>query len=371
MLRRRIGPRPGAGIAAPAAPIANGAGGLAEQAAALQAELDRLAAALETVREQSSPMLWNEIEGAVPDSLGTITEAVRAVAADDHAFYRALEFAVERFRDCAQGPLLAALDPGELRALLAADAIPVPPPEARESYFAGDDMSYWTSGLGDRLLLEDLGRRLGRPLAADSRLLDFGSSSGRVLRHFATAAPQMRAFGVDLGRRSVEWVRHHMPPALTVLDGTTLPHLPFPDGHFDCIYAGSVFTHIDAFEEAWLLELSRVLAPRGFAVLTFHPERVWNEIGSDPEHWCRRSIECGPHRLDPRTIEPVGVEVFDQAMPAGRVVLTLTTWPVNNANVFHSHAWIRERWGRFFEVESIIERAHADYQDAAVLIPRA
>ena len=341
--------------------------GLDDQADALQAELNRLTAALQVVQRQRSPMLWNELEGLVPDSLGTITEAVRAVSADDGDFSKALEFAIERFSGCVQGPLLAAIDPEQLRALVAADLLPVPPPEAREWYFEGDDMSYWTSGLGDRLLLEDLGRQLGRPLTIDSRLLDFGSSSGRVLRHFANAIPQMPAIGVDLGSRSVEWVRQHLHPAVTVVHGTTLPHLPFPDGYFDCIYAGSVFTHIADFEEAWLIELSRVLAPRGFAVLTFHPERTWTEMGSNPEHWVRQLIDRGPHRLDPGAIEPVGVEVFQSPMPAERVVLTLANAPVNSANVFHSHTWIRERWARFFDVQLILARAHADYQDAAVL----
>ena len=312
-------------------------------------------------------MLWNEVEGRVPDSLGTITDAVRAVSANQADFSKALAFAIDRFSHCAQGPLLAAIEPERLRALVAADPLPIPPAEAREGYFEGDDMSYWTSGLGDRLLLEDLGRQLGRPLTGDSRLLDFGSSSGRVLRHFANAIPQMRAIGVDLGRHSVEWVRQHLHPDVTVVHGTTLPHLPFPDGYFDCIYAGSVFTHIADFEEAWLAELSRVLAPRGFAVLTFHPERTWTEIGSNPDHWVRGSIDRGPHRLDPGAIEPVGVEVFEHSMPADRVVLTLTTAPVNNANVFHSHGWIQERWARFFDVQSIVARAHAEYQDAAVL----
>jgi SAM-dependent methyltransferase len=371
MLRTRIHRGHGRGTDTQASSIPNGTAGLGDQTDALKAELARLNAALRVVQQQRSPMLWNEIEGTVPDSLGTISDAVRAVTSDDKGFARALEFAVERFKGCAQGPLLAALDPEQLRALVAADLMPIPPPEARESYFAGDDMSYWTSGLGDRLLLEDLGRRFGRPLTADSRLLDFGSSSGRVLRHFANAMPRMRLFGVDLGRPSVEWVRQHLPPTLTVVHGTALPHLPFPDGFFDCIYAGSVFTHIADFEEAWLLELSRVLAPRGFAVLTFHPERTWTEMGSNPDHWCRRTFESGHHRLDPGAIEPVSMEVFQNPMPAERVVLTLTTWPVNNANVFHSHSWIRERWGRFFDIQLIVSRAHAEYQDAAVLTKRA
>ncbi len=350
--------------------MGNAPAGLAEQLDGLRTELRHLAVDLETVHRQRSPMLWNEVEAPVMDTQGTIVEAVRTVAPHESDFSNALDLAIGHFERCAQGPLLAALEPRTLRELLAADLLPIPPPAAREMYFEGEDMSYWTSGLGDRLLLEDLGSKLGRPLSAASRLLDFGSSSGRVLRHFANTMPEMRAFGVDLGRHSVAWVRQHLHPAVTVVQGTTIPHLPFPDGYFDCIYAGSVFTHIAAFEEAWLLELSRVLAPQGFALLTFHPDRTWTEIGSTADHWVRQMIERTPHRLDPGAIQPVGMDVFQSPMPADRVVLTSSIWPVNNANVFHSHTWIRRRWGRLFDLQFIVERAHAEYQDAAVLTPR-
>ncbi len=336
---------------------------LAEQGA----ELQRVAETLQTVQRHRSPMLWNEVLDVVPASLGTISDVMRAAAPDENASAAALERAVRRFTACAQGPLLEALGREELAALIASDRLPIPPPEARERYFEGDDVTYWISGLGDRLLLMDIGRRLGRPLTAESRLLDFGSSSGRVLRHFAYATPTMRAFGVDLGRHSVEWVRYHLDPAVTVVHGTALPHLPFADGYFHCIYAGSVFTHIADFEEAWLLELARVLSPDGFAVLTFHPERTWEEIRGNPQHIVRSSIERGPHRLDPGGIEPVSADVFEQPMPAERVVLTLTSWPVNNANVFHSHGWIQQHWGHLMDLQLIVPRAHAEHQDAAVL----
>jgi SAM-dependent methyltransferase len=333
---------------------------------ALQHATD-LSARLDALERERPLTLWNEIGDPIPESLGTITEAVHAVAASDDEFARAFDRAIERFAACAQGPLLAALGPHKVRELAAADRLPVPPPVVREGYFAGDDASYWTSGLGDRLLLEDVGRRLGRPLNEGSRLLDFGSSSGRVLRQFAAAMPRMSAFGIDLARQSVEWSRQQLAPAVVVLQGTAIPPLPFPDGYFDCVYAGSVFTHIADFEEAWLVELSRVLKPTGFAVLTFHPERTWNEMGQDPDHWVRTLVESAPHRLDPGAIEPVDPDVFAHPMPAGRVVLTRTTDRVNNANVFHSDEWIRERWGRLLELVFVLPRAHAEYQDAAVL----
>lgn len=333
----------------------------------LEARVDPLEARVQALERHRSPMLWNDVLDPVPPSLGTIVEAVRSAAASDEAFAAAIANAIGRFDGCAQGPLLAALDRDELDELLAADRLPVPPPEARERYFEGDDMAYWISGLGDRLLLEELGRLVERPLGGGTCLLDFGSSSGRVLRHFASAHPGMRLFGVDLGRHSVEWARQHLGTAVTIAQGTTLPHLPFADGTFDGIYAGSVFTHIADFEEAWLLELHRVLAPGGFALLTFHSDRTWNEMAADPAHYVRALIERGGYRLDPGGIEPVDSAALERPMPAGRVVLTQTALPVNNANVFHSERWIRERWGHVFELHSIISRAHAHYQDAAVL----
>ncbi|MFZ0384590.1 MAG: hypothetical protein WAL22_02895 [Solirubrobacteraceae bacterium] len=34
------------------------------------------------------------------------------------------------------------------------------------------------------------------------------------------------------------------------------------------------------------------------------------------------------------------------------------------------HRWIRQRWGDVFKLEFILERAHAEYQDAAILTSR-
>ena len=70
-------------------------------------------------------------------------------------------------------------------------------------------------------------------------------------------------------------------------------------------------------------------------------------------------------------VEPVTHELFEGPMPAGRVVLVNVEHPVTYAvQVMHSDAWLRERWGRLFEIERVIERAHNTYQDGVVLRPR-
>jgi ubiquinone/menaquinone biosynthesis C-methylase UbiE len=246
------------------------------------------------------------------------------------------------------------------------DGFPIPAPEDREGYFGELHLDYWLSGLGDVLLLRAIAERMDRPFGTGQRLLDFGCASGRVLRHAHVLAPELDLYGVDIGRHNVEWARRHLPAAIAIAQGTVIPSLPFEDGSFDVVYAGSVFTHIDQFEEAWLLELRRVLKPGGFALLTFHPERIWSDL-RDPTHPVAQTVAAARHRLDPPGIEPVSADVFDRPLPAERVVLTNVEYPVNNANVIHSHRWIRERWGRYLDVRDIIERAHGGHQDGAVI----
>ena len=215
-----------------------------------------------------APPLWNDL-GVPPSPPVAVAHELRATDADvDRAIA-----ALAPYAETIQQAKLRECGPGGLRAALARDALPVPAAADRERYFDGDDLAYWLSGYGDFLLLAELAELGGR------RVLDFGSSSGRVLRHLHTYAGA-EVTGVDIGVQAVAWARHHLP--FPVVQGTVLPTLPFADASFDVIFAGSVFTHIDQGEEAWLAELRRVLKPDGVALVTFHPERLWGEMRDDP-----------------------------------------------------------------------------------------
>jgi SAM-dependent methyltransferase len=197
-------------------------------------------------------------------------------------------------------------------------------------------------------------------------MLDFGCASGRVLRHLAARGSAAGRYGVDLQPQAVRWARQHLS-GVTVALTTVIPSLPFADASLDLVYAGSVFTHIDDFEEATLLELRRILKPSGIAVLTFHPARVWDDMAAFEAHHLRLHVLDRPNRLDPPGMAPVTAEPLGGPMPGERVVFTALEHPVNGANVIHSHGWIREHWGRTFSLEEIVEAAHGGHQDAAVL----
>lgn len=295
-----------------------------------------------------APALWTAGELRPRDSLGR--------ACDLHVSDERIERALTPMKGSATEEILRAHGNDNLRTALALDELAIPPPVARAYYAPDDDLAYWLSGFAELLMIRDLVSLDG------ARILDFGCSSGRLLRHLHVQARPSSLIGVDVNVPAVAWARLHLP--FTIAQGTFIPTLPLADASIDVAYAGSVFTHIDETEETWLCELRRVLRPGGTALISFHPERLWPEM-LDPAHPIRAYVESMPHRMAP----PGGAPVFDGQAPEGgeRVVFTATEYPSSNANVIHSRDYVREHWGRLFAVERFVERAHGSQQDLVVL----
>ncbi len=76
------------------------------------------------------------------------------------------------------------------------------------------------------------------------RLLDFGCGAGRTLRHFLDDADSAEIWGCDIDQESIDWLEHNLCPPLHVVRNEAAPGLPFEDGHFDVVWALSVFTHL-------------------------------------------------------------------------------------------------------------------------------
>jgi SAM-dependent methyltransferase len=157
---------------------------------------------------------------------------------------------------------------------VAGEPLPLPPIPERMGYSA-DDKEYLDWGRDDKSLVEaqmikHLDTKPGK------NILDFGCSSGRVLRHFYDdARGKYQLFGVDIQARPIQWMRENFPKEFCVYTGCTQPHLPFPDNSFDVIYGFSVFTHIKFQWDAWLLELRRIMKPGALMIQTIHTENAW------------------------------------------------------------------------------------------------
>ena len=204
---------------------------------------------------------------------------------------------------------------------------PLPPVELIQRVGRIDDLdlagAYEAIGRHSRARLE---RLLPEDWAWEGkRVLDFGCGAGRTLRHFLDEGARAEFYGCDIDRPSIAWLAEHLSPPLHVFVSGELPSLPQPDGFFDLVYAFSVFTHVTDHWAGWLLELHRVLKPQGLLFATFLGEPHWKEF--EQGLW------------DP---DRVGMNVIKKWNP----------WDTGGPVVFHSEWWLREHWGRGFEIVS-------------------
>lgn len=101
-------------------------------------------------------------------------------------------------------------------------------------------------------------------------MLDFGCSSGRVLRTIAAYRPDLECLGCDPNGPAIRWAQQNLPMA-TFFESPTSPPLDVADGSVDVVYAISIWSHFA--EEAamrWLAEMRRIIRPGGALLMTTH-----------------------------------------------------------------------------------------------------
>jgi SAM-dependent methyltransferase len=241
----------------------------------------------------------------------------------------------------------------DYEAALARDEFPLPVTADREGYYGPDHFSYWASGLRDARLLVEAASEHGVALGSS---LDLGCASGRVIRHLALEHPEARVLGCDINRLHVEWCNRHLPANCSVFQNHSIPSLPLPDGSVDVVSAYSVFTHIEALETAWLMELRRILRPGGIAWITWHSEFTLEEMTPDWPLW------------NPTMSHPEAARRLDAArrFAGDRLVLRWHSDRSYSSNVFYKSDYVKSHWSRMFEIVEIRRRCPS-FQDVAIL----
>ena len=237
-----------------------------------------------------------------------------------------------------------------ISAALGRDKSPIPAPANREGYNGDHHFAYWLSGYLSYRAVEAIAARYA---ISEGGYFDFGGSTGRLFRHFHHQRNEWQVWSCDFKQSSVEWNLKHFPSAIKVFQNTYFPYLPIEDRAMSLITAMSVFTHIDETETSWLLELRRILRPGGIALVTIHDEHTWHVMPND----LREKVA----RLRP---DLAGL----RDLPEGRHV---STWRIDDpyrCDVFHSAAYIKENWGRYFAVKEIVHDLLG--HQAAVILQR-
>jgi SAM-dependent methyltransferase len=228
------------------------------------------------------------------------------------------------------------------------DAV-VPPPHLRAKVISVD-CSIERFLDGGRDVVRDLERALqagGGSIDSVRRALDFGCGCGRVLLAARTAWPHVALFGSDVDPELAGWCREHLAGVETVVN-SPMPPLPFADATFDLVWASSVFTHLDEQrQDAWLRELDRVVAPRGFLIASVQGESF------------RRRL---PRREQER-IETTG---FLYARTDAEKGIHPDWYQV----AWHTEAYVRRHWTAFFDVRAYLPLGLDGVQDLVVAAKR-
>ena len=205
--------------------------------------------------------------------------------------------------------------------------LPLPPAElaVRVGRPAGETFACYEE-IGRTARAEILGALPSGWSFEDKRVLDFGCGAGRVLRQFTEEAAVAKMIGCDIDGPSVDWLNANLSPPFAAIRNSEQPPLPWGDRSFDLILAISVFTHITDQWSAWLCELHRLLDRGGLLAATFLGAGMSESIAREP--WVEDRI--GMNALKPGL-----------------------TWDQGGPCVLHSPWWIREHWGRAFEIEAL------------------
>jgi SAM-dependent methyltransferase len=100
--------------------------------------------------------------------------------------------------------------------------------------------------------------------------LDFGCSSGRVVRVLAAAHPEIEWHGCDPNAPAISWAQENLKGIQFFASGDD-PPLALADHSLDLIYAISIWSHFaPGLGLRWFEEMHRLLRPGGHLVCTTH-----------------------------------------------------------------------------------------------------
>lgn len=231
----------------------------------------------------------------------------------------------------------------------ATDKLPLPPVHLRAGYGmkangTADDSEFLRGGELQTNTLRQVLNEAGFHFAAGQRVMELGCATARLLRWFEEEARESEYWGCDIDAESIAWDRVHLGERFNFLINTTHPHLPFREGYFDVIFAGSVFTHITELADAWLLELRRVTRAGGWIYATF-----LDDVALET---CRREF--------PKSEANQMTEAFDKqtgVLSRHYDLFTFMSDP-RQSRIVYAREPLLNKLSRWFKVQRVVNRAY-------------
>ncbi|MFG0316307.1 MAG: class I SAM-dependent methyltransferase [Planctomycetota bacterium JB042] len=225
--------------------------------------------------------------------------------------------------------------------------LPFPPEDVMRRATGNAATAFWlATGAKDG---GDFHRLVGRwrDPSTIGRLLEWGCGAGRLSRHLIERFDRSEVFGCDIDHEAAAWSDRHLNG--TFVGTETDPPLPYEDGGFDLVVGLSVFTHLTHdYQERWLAELERVLAPGGLLLVTTH--------GTFAARWLY------PNADDLERLFATGFHDSIRDEGLGKVASG-----DYYKSTFQTEAYTRAFWGRRFDVLEFVEGGCHNLQDIWLL----
>lgn len=202
-------------------------------------------------------------------------------------------------------------------------------------------------------------QRAGHAILAGEAYLDFGCSSGPVVRNMAAAFQQSRWLACDPVQDSVSWASRAFP-SISFICNAQSPPLAIADGSLAGAYAISIWSHFsERAALAWFDEMWRLVKPGGFLCFTAHGLRsIYNylEKGMLPLNVMTRALTTMIY--SGHAFQPVWPSFSPQAN-----FLDTTDW----GNAYFTSGWVESRLVGKWRVSMLRTGLNQSNQDVYVL----
>ena len=152
-------------------------------------------------------------------------------------------------------------------------------------------------------LVTSFATKLQLPVGRNTKILDFGSGWGRIVRPFMAKTELRNIIGFEPNPMFVQ-VARELNPYVSFVTGDYDPPTVFKDKQFDMVVSWSVFTHLPVtLARQWLQEFARIVRPGGLIFITVRGERFIDQLMAQ-ENKMKRGAEI--HWYHKKVIETAG-----------------------------------------------------------------
>lgn len=161
---------------------------------------------------------------------------------------------------------------------------------------------------------------VGSSIKPEQNILDFGASSGRIIKTLSTVYPEVNFYGCDPNDEAIQWASKNIPKAQMFVS-TELPPLPIDNGFFDIIYAISIWSHFsESSALAWMKEMHRIAKPGAYFVWTTHG------FGSLAYYWKNKKMTGPKLKETEDALEKEGFHFIDVFKNKGDWGVGMSNW---------------------------------------------